>query len=402
MPLGLVGRVGAQQVVEREPAGQVLGGHVRPGQLAQRGARLGPGDPGQAGRRGQRDVRARVQAEQPEHPRRGRAELVIGPGQHGPHVGGRVAFLQRVQPAPGVAQFGRQLGQRAPGPAGGGPADRDGQRQREAGARRDDLVRRLRLGRDAVPAEPAGQHLVGLVVAEHVQREQRGPLRGDQPGHLVAAGHHDQAARRAGQQRAHLGGVARVVEHDQHPLAVEQAAVQGRPVLGPTAIRCGGTPKLVEEEPQRLARLHRRRARIQAAQVDVQLAVREALGHLAPEADGQRGLAHPGRAGDDDDRHRLVGRRPGRRQQRVQHAEFFVAAGEALGVQRQLRRDGTPGPARRPGRVTVRAGRVRGVGRAGARGPRPVLLVRLRLPALAGRSRSAARFSAGSQVSTCW
>ena len=99
----------------------------------------------------------------------------------------------------------------------------------------------------------------------------------------------------------------------------------------------------VEEEPQRLVRFHGR-ARVRTAQVDVQLAVGETLGHLAPEADGQRGLAHPGRPGDDRDRHRLVRPGgPGRRQHGVQRAELVVAAGEALGVQRQLRRDGDAG-----------------------------------------------------------
>ena len=230
VPLGLVGGVRAEQVVEREPGGQVLGDHVGPAQLAQRGARVGAGHPGQAGRRRQRDVRARVHAEQAEHPRRGLGQLVIGPGEHGPHVGDRVAGLERVQPAPGVAQFGGQFGQRALGPAGRA-ADRDAQGQREAGAGGDDLVRRLRLGRGPVLAEPAYEHLARLGVAEHVERERHRPLGGHQPGHLVAAGHHDQGARRAGQQRAHLGHVAGVVQDDQHPLAVEQAAEQGGPAL---------------------------------------------------------------------------------------------------------------------------------------------------------------------------
>ena len=139
-----------------------------------------------------------------------------------------------------------------------GPADRDGQGQRQARAGRDDLVRRLRLGRDALLAEPAGQHLVGLVVAEHVERDERGALRGHQPGHLVAAGHHDQAARRAGQQRPDLGRVARVVEHDQHPLAVHQAAEQGRPFLKRSGDPVRRDAEGVEEEPQRLARFHGR------------------------------------------------------------------------------------------------------------------------------------------------
>ena len=183
---GLVGRVRTEQVVEREPGRQVLGHHVGPDQLAQRGARGGPRHPGQAGRRRQRDVRARVHAEQAEHPRRGLGELVVGPGEHGPHVGHRVAGLQCVEPAPRVVQLGGELGQRALGPPRR-PAGRDAQGQREAGAGGDDLVRGTGFGRDAGPAEPAGEHLVRLGVAEHVEGERNRAFGRDQPGQLVAA-----------------------------------------------------------------------------------------------------------------------------------------------------------------------------------------------------------------------
>ena len=103
-------------------------------------------------------------------------------------------------------------------------------------------------------------------------------------------------------------------------------------------------PKAISRSPSASHRFHRRPARIPPAQVDVQLTVREALGHLVPEADGQRGLAHPGRPRDDHHRHRLVRLGgPGRRQHVVQRAELVVAAGEALRVQRQLGRDGNAG-----------------------------------------------------------
>ena len=306
VPLGLVGRVGAEQVVEREPGGQVLGHHVGPGQLAQRGARVGAGHPGQAGRRRQRDVGAGMHAEQAEHPRRGLGELVVGPGEHGPHVGHRVPGLERVQPAPGVPQLGGEFGQRALGPAGRA-ADHDAQGQREPGARGDDLARRLWFGRDPVLAEPAGEHLVGLGVAEHVERERHRALGGHQPGHLVAAGHHDQGAGRAGQQRPDLSHVARVVQDDQHPLAVQQAAEQRGP-----AVDVGRDPvrrhaQRVEEEPQRLGWLKRQGGRIQAAQVDEELAIGEPPGDLAAEPDGECGLPRSRRARDDHDRHGLVG-----------------------------------------------------------------------------------------------
>ena len=302
LPLGLIDGVEAKQVVEREPAGQVLGDHMRPGQLTERGACLRPRYSAQAGRRRQRDIRARVQAEQPEHARAGLAQLVVGPGEHGAHIGDRIVRLQRVQPAPDVAQFGGQLGQRTLRPAGRA-ADRDAQGQRQPGAVLDDLRRRLGLGRDPVPAEPAGQHLVRLRRAEHLERERPGSLGGHQPGQLVAAGHQDQRAGRAGQQRAHLGHVARVVEHDQHRRAVQQAAVQGRPALGVGRDPVRRHAEGVQEEPQHLPRFQRRGSRVQAAQVDVQLAAGEALGDLMAEAQRQRGLAHPGRPGDDDNRH---------------------------------------------------------------------------------------------------
>ena len=295
--------------MEREPGRQVLGHHVGPGQLAQRGARGGPRHPGQAGRRRQRDVRARVHAEQAEHPRRGLGELVVGPGEHGPHVGHRVAGLQCVEPAPRVVQLGGELGQRALGPPRR-PAGRDAQGQREAGAGGDDLVRGPGFGRDAGPAEPAGEHLVRLDVAEHVEGERNRAFGRDQPGQLVAGGHHDQRARRAGQQRPHLGDVARVVQDDQHLPVVEQAAEQRGTALGVGRDPVRRHAQRVEEQAQRLGRLHRRRGRVETAQVDVQLAAGEPLGDLVAEPDGERGLPGPRRAGDDHDRDR--GRSAGR------------------------------------------------------------------------------------------
>jgi hypothetical protein len=60
--------VGAEQVVERVPAGSVLGDQVRPGELAQQDPCLLSRDAGQAGRGARGDIGARMQSEQPEHP----------------------------------------------------------------------------------------------------------------------------------------------------------------------------------------------------------------------------------------------------------------------------------------------------------------------------------------------
>jgi hypothetical protein len=146
-----------------------------------------------------------------------------------------------------------------------------------------------------------------------------------------------------------LRRVARVVEHDQHPFAVHEAAEQGRAFVERNRDPARRDPEGVDEISECLGGFHRRLAGIAAVQVDVQLAVGEALGDLAPEVNGQRGLAHPRRARDDDDRHRIVGRgRPDRRQHRVQHGQLLAAAGEARRVQRQLRGHGNEA-ARRAG-----------------------------------------------------
>jgi hypothetical protein len=47
--VGLLGGVGAQQVMEGVPARNVLGDQVRAGQLAQQAADIGPGSSGEAG-----------------------------------------------------------------------------------------------------------------------------------------------------------------------------------------------------------------------------------------------------------------------------------------------------------------------------------------------------------------
>jgi hypothetical protein len=68
--IGEVGGVSAQKIVERVPGGDVLDDQVRVGQLGQRWPYPSWGQAGEAGGRGCGDVRAGVQAEQPERPGR--------------------------------------------------------------------------------------------------------------------------------------------------------------------------------------------------------------------------------------------------------------------------------------------------------------------------------------------
>ena len=187
------------------------------------------------------------------------AERVVGPGEHRADVGGGVVAGEGVQAAAAVARARRPA---RPAGSAGWAAARAATMASASGSRAhsgDDRRRRRRLGRHPRRAEAAGQQLAAprsAVSRSSVQRV--GAVGGDQAGQLVAAGDHDQAARRAGQQRADLLGVAGVVQHDQHPPAGEQAAVQRRPARPrPAGIRCGRHAERVEEAAERLGRAHR-------------------------------------------------------------------------------------------------------------------------------------------------
>ena len=72
--------------MEGIPAGDVLGDQVSVGQLTQQATGLGLGAAGQAGSGGDADVRAGVNAQQPEHPHGLAGELPNRPGEHRPHA----------------------------------------------------------------------------------------------------------------------------------------------------------------------------------------------------------------------------------------------------------------------------------------------------------------------------
>ena len=81
------------------------------------------------------------------------------------------------------------------------------------------------------------------------------PWAATRPGKLVPAGHHHQAAGGAGQQRTHLVEVAGVVQHDEHPPAGQQAAVQRRLRLQAHRDALRRHRECVQEPPDRLARV---------------------------------------------------------------------------------------------------------------------------------------------------
>jgi hypothetical protein len=294
---GELGGVGAQQVVHREPAGCVLLGEVRAAEFAQRRVRVRRRHQREAGGRGDAGVGSRVHAEQPEHPPPGRGQVVVRPGEHRARRGARVPGVQLVEPAD--AQLFGLRGQREAGMGGrvrGGHADRE----RQPGAQPDEVRGGARLALDAHRPEAAGEEPDRLAVGERGEREDPGAL-GDQPGEFVSAGDDHEAAGAAGDQRPYLLDLVRVVQDDQQASARDHGPVERR--LGIEIRRNGGgaDPKRLKETAQRGGRVERLPARVEAAQVDVQLSVGEAGGCPLAEVVRQRRLAHPSGPGDHHD-----------------------------------------------------------------------------------------------------
>ena len=320
------------------PAGTALAEQVHAGQPGQQ--RAGPvrRDPGQAGRGADGHVRARVQAEQPEHPRRVRGQRAVGPGEHRPDIGGRVIAPERVERVACLAQVGGEHGEGKPG-AGGGAGRGDGQRQRQARAAGDDLVDRVRFAAGPAGAHPAGHQLARPLPGEQVQVQRVRTMPGDQAGEVVSAGHDGQAAGRAGQQRAYLPGVARVVEDHEHPPAGQQAAVQRHLVIQADRDPLRRHGERLKEAAQRLTRIEGGPGRVEPAQVDIQLPAGKPRGDPVRPVHRQGRLAHPGGAGDHRDGHAggVLGLLAV--QDLVQAAQLRVAAGERRHRRRQLRGD---------------------------------------------------------------
>ncbi|WP_440900759.1 hypothetical protein [Actinosynnema sp.] len=178
-----------------------------------------------------------------------------------------------------------------------GALPRDAQRQRQPRAQPGQLHELRRVVGRAVVVGDAVQQLHGLRLGEHVQHEAVRAVAGHQAGEPAATGDHDQAARRARQQRADLRDVGGVVEQHEHAAAREHRAVGGGPALQVGGHRLAGVAQGPQEVVERV-RGRDRRAGVVAAQVDVELAVREGGGHPVRPVHGERGLADPGGAGD--------------------------------------------------------------------------------------------------------
>jgi hypothetical protein len=198
----------------------------------------------------------------------------------------------------------------------------------------DEIGHGLRFGGDPVPAEVVGQQVGRLGRAQQVERDRPRTLAGHQAGQLAAAGDQHQAGGAGRQQRADLVGVARVVQHDEHPPVGQQPAVEGGPGVqaGRDPVRWHG--ERVEEPANGLGGVHRVVLAVEAAQVHVELAVRELGPALVRPVHGQGGLADATAAVDGADHHRLPGHAP----EPAQGGQFRGAADEVRGSPRQLPR----------------------------------------------------------------
>ena len=321
-------------------AGIAFGEQVGPDQLGEEALRASHRDAAEAGGGVAGEVRPGVEPEQPQQPGRVRAQHPVRPGEHVAQVRGRVTAGQGGQGVGRLAQPRRQHLERQSG-SGGRAGRRDGDRQRQPRAPVEDGPGRLRLAGHPVGPDPPREQVVRLLLRQRVQAQRLGALGGDQGGELVPAGDDGQAAGRTGQQRADLLGVPGVVQHDQHPPRRQHAAVQRGPGVEVGRDPGGGHPERAQEVGQHRVRVERRCARVEPAQVHVQLAVRELPGDPVGPVHGEGGLAHARHAGHRRDRHRRRGgggRLPLRGEDGVQAGELVHPPGEAGDRERQLRR----------------------------------------------------------------
>jgi hypothetical protein len=268
------------------------------------------------------EVRAGVQRDQAQGARGGGLELPVGPGQHGAHGGPRVpAGVQHVEPPAQIGELADEFGQRD-----ALPRDRHlrghPQRERKPDALGDQGADGFGLGLRARPDQRAEQRR-GLVVREQVELHPARAVPGDEPGQRVPAGDQHPAARHPGQQRAHLLGVAGVVQQQQDAPAGQQTAQPRGPLVLVARYSRGVRAERAQQPGQRVGR-RTRRAGVVAAQVHVQLPVGELARRRVRPVHGQCGLAHPGRAAD---HHGGAG--AGRRQQPGELGRYSGTADEA-------------------------------------------------------------------------
>ena len=253
----------------------------------------------------QPDGRPLPDAEHPEQRRRVRTAAALTAGQRvEAHLeagtDGQIARCELVYPATLV---GEAVGERPDLPAatGGQPGARDPDRQRQTRADGDDVAHRIGLGVGALGSDDAYEKLSRLGVIEHIEIDQPTARK---IGQAMPGGHDHRARAAAGQQRANLRGVPRVIKHDQHLPFGQAGAVQGGPLFGVHRDPGPVHAEVPQEPGEHLVRWHG--LFTPAAQADVELAVREIPPQRVCGVDGECGLTQAGSPSHHGDRHRRI------------------------------------------------------------------------------------------------
>ena len=148
------------------------------------------------------------------------------------------------------------------------------------------------------------EQLQRLGVVEHVEVDQPGA---GQVGHPAPRRHQHRRRRGARQQRPDLGGVARVVEHDEHPAAGQHCPVPGRALVVIDRDIPAVHAEVTQEPGKHIP--GRKRVRRRAEQVDVELAVGVLPAQAVRGVDRQGRLAETAGAGHHGDADRARDRR---------------------------------------------------------------------------------------------
>ncbi|GAA2165093.1 hypothetical protein GCM10010403_48820 [Glycomyces rutgersensis] len=297
--LGLPAGVFAHEVVEAVAAGPVLVDAVGGDEVGQESfGRFGlPCDEGAGEAFG--EVRAGQVREVEVQQLLFGFECLVGQVERGGDGRRGVAFDGEAGEPVVAGEGGRGLGEGGAGLGVEVGAD-DAQGERQAAAEVGDALGRNGFARDPVGADEAFEEAHGFAAVEGADGDLPDVVGRGEVGEAAAARDDRDAAGRGGQQRQHLRGVAGVVEDEQRPGVGEAGAQQrggfvevGRDGLGRDA-EC-------PEEPGERVQWRERGCAVEAAEVDVELPVREVLAHEVRPVERERGLAGAADPGDDRD-----------------------------------------------------------------------------------------------------
>ena len=363
--LGLLGGVGAQQVVEGVAAGRGLGEQVAAGEIAQQRPGLRQGHAGQAGRGRGGDVGAGVEASSRNIRAAGASRFWYDQENTARTSVAASPVLRASRRLRGIAELGGQRGEREAG-AGAGPGRGDGQGQREPGAQRRSARRRRPVPRPAGPRRCRPAISVRASASVSTSRDSGwAPSAATSPASSLRLVTRTSAVGVAGSSGRTWSASRALSSRIRARLSASRLRYRAWRPSRLAGISPDGTCSASRNPRRASAGATGVAGRVEPAQVHVQLAVGEPGGLLPGPVHGQRGLADPGGAADRRDHHRLRGLAGAvhDRGQVLQLPSRPVKSGTAAGSSS----GGPPEPGRRPRRprlISRRPGRAPGPCRA--------------------------------------